>query len=340
MRKILVISFWLLAIGAWVWVLAPGELGETPEAKVTIIRVVEPDPNPYHRQYEEMLYPTVRIETPDGVGSGVVISIEYRAKSPASGGINSEEKDSKPYALRSTLYILTAAHVVGDYSAVTVTFYSCHQDTKIQSNIEATVLITDTNKDLALITLNSELIPPRDPVRGITPNYSAKLASRDYTPYLFTPVWVVGCSLGLDPRPSFGHITAITTPFNSPLTKGDLGGCWEISAPILPGNSGGPVYNAKTYEVIGIAVWVRVYSASPADRHGQLVTTMAGVVPIQTIYEFLDSVSHEDIPPYGGTGADTKNSEFTLRHQPKGVLVPLWRKSQIGNLPKAKVDNR
>jgi S1-C subfamily serine protease len=127
-----------------------------------------------------------------------------------------------------------------------------------------------TNKDLALLKITNPPAPasPFDKggLRGIFP---AKLASKDYVPYLFAPVWVVGCSLGLNPRPSSGHISAI------------CGFSWEVSAPVLPGNSGGPVYTADTHELIGIAVWVRLYG-------DQLVTTMAGIVPISEVYDFLD----------------------------------------------------
>jgi len=91
---------------------------------------------------------------------------------------------------------------------------------------------------------------------------------KDYKPYIFTPVYTIGCSLGLNPRPSQGIISVIGTDN------------WEVTSPILPGNSGGPVYDAKTYQVIGIAVWVKVY-----DR--QLVTTMAGIVPINEIYNLF-----------------------------------------------------
>ena len=266
-RLIVLIVTGIIGIGITAWATKPPELPSV----VRVIRFLPAEANPYQKEYEEMLYPTVRISTSEGVGSGVII--RYNVTALECYNVETLKQ------CNTETYILTAAHVVGDESTVTVTFYSCHQDTKTQSNIEATVLITDTNKDLALIILNSELI---------TPNYFAKLASRDYVPYLFTPVWVVGCSLGLEPRPSSGEICAI------------CGSYWEISAPILPGNSGGPVYakrspaygwinsvptddgNAKTHELIGIAVWVRVY-------HNQLITTMAGVVPLQDIYKFLDS---------------------------------------------------
>jgi S1-C subfamily serine protease len=162
-------------------------------------------------------------------------------------------------------YIISAAHVVSDESIIAVETFSPEH-----IEIEAVVLVTDTIKDLALIK----------PVKKLP--YSARLAPEDYTPYIFTPVWAVGCSLGLPPRPSYGHITSIdSSSFVS--IRG-----YEISAPILPGNSGGPVFaivpsddgNASTYAVIGIAVWIHTYQ-------GQLVTTMGGVVPIDQIYEFL-----------------------------------------------------
>lgn len=200
--------------------------------------------NPFQTEYEQMLYPTVRVTAGMATGSGVIIDYRFRIA------------DTKISNQKSTIYILSAAHVVGNESTVVVEFFS---SSVLQS---ATVVITDTAKDLALIQLRNVNCELRI--------YTTKLADKNYRPYLFTPVWAVGCSLGLPPRPSYGHLCAFAV--NN----------WEISAPILPGNSGGPVYDAKTYEVIGIAVWVRTYQF-------QLVTTMAGIVPIQTIYEFLQN---------------------------------------------------
>lgn len=208
---------------------------DTKNTEVLVIDLSKKLPeNPYQEEYQRMLYPTVRIKAGLSTGSGVLIDD----------------------------YIITAAHVVGDNSEVTVELFTT-ENTK-GTKIEAIVVITDTRKDLALIK-PAGLIP-----------YSAHLAPRNYTPYLFTPVWAVGCSLGLPPRPSFGYLCDLgVSAVNN----------WEISAPILPGNSGGPVYDAKTYEVIGIAVWVHTYK-------NQIITTMAGIVPINQIYEFLSH--HKD----------------------------------------------
>jgi S1-C subfamily serine protease len=241
MRKLVVIGLVVIVISI-VSVMPVNTLEKVTD--LPPIKMLPVDYNPYQRLYDELLYPTVRINTKDGIGSGVVIS-----------------------ATDSTDWILTASHVVENYSAVTVTFYSYRRGAEVAEEIQGSVLITDTNKDLALLR-----------VLSVSAVKIAKLAPKDYTPFLFTPVYAVGCSLGLDPRPSSGIISAIHL---SDLCVSAV----EVSAPILPGNSGGPVYDANNHEIIGIAVWVKTYQ-------GQLITTMAGIVPISEIYDFLDGV-HE-----------------------------------------------
>ena len=221
--------------------------------------------NPYQQLYEDMLYPSVRITTDDGIGSGVIISYH--------GDTENTEN----------IYILTAAHVVGDEALVSVELFDSAK------TLPAFVVATDTGKDLALLRCASGVLShaskTQDP-RLTTPwRYTAKLAPRDYVPYIFTPVWVIGCSLGYSPRPTAGEITRASgvmrnasgaqTQDARPTTQ-----YWEISAPIWPGNSGGGVFLKDTHELIGIAVWVKVCQ-------GQLASTMGGIVPLPDIYEFL-----------------------------------------------------
>ena len=206
------------------------------ETLFEVIKAGQPR-HPYQDEYERMLYPTVRISSSAGTGSGVIFETtdEHRL---------------------TQIYILTACHVVEQENTVDIELYD-------SSSVTGTVVITDTVKDLALIKpeINTDKI------------YFASLAQKNYTPYIFTPVYTVGCSLGLEPRPSQGIISVIGK-YN-----------WEVTSPVLPGNSGGPVYDARTYEVIGIAVWVKVCQ-------GQLVTTMAGIVPINEIYSFIENNAH------------------------------------------------
>lgn len=206
---------------------------------------------PCHRPkiYQEVLMPVVKVRANGGIGSGVIIATtDYTDKHrPAC--------QSGAAGRLTQVYILTAAHVVGDESTVAVYIYD--YEIPVVTIELARVVSTDTYKDLALLRYTS-----RQRYKQV------RLAPRDYQPYLFTEVYAVGCSLGLNPRPLEGIITSIG------INK------WEISAPVLPGNSGGGVFLKDTHELIGITVWVRTY-------YGQLVTTMAGVIPIHEIYEFL-----------------------------------------------------
>ncbi|MBI5779862.1 MAG: trypsin-like peptidase domain-containing protein [Planctomycetes bacterium] len=243
MRRIilLVLGCALCVVGLASWVLTQDAQRITQD--VVIVKAGQPR-HPYQDEYERMLYPTVRISSPAGTGSGVIFTTKHT-------------KDTK-----EEIYILTACHVVENETTVSIELYNA-------TVITGMVVVTDTVKDLALIRINRDCFAD---ARNDIVVYSAQLAPTNYKPYLFTPVWTVGCSLGLKPRPSFGHLSALC----------DLcGENWEISAPVLPGNSGGPVYDARTFEVIGIAVWVKTCQ-------GQLVTTMAGIVPINQIYEFLE----------------------------------------------------
>jgi len=196
--------------------------------------------NPYQALYDDLLYPSVRITTDDGIGSGVIIN----------------------HGDTENIYILTAGHVVGNEALVSVELFGSTE------SLPAFVVATDTGKDLALL----KLIP-------LNPHnlrfHTANLAAKDYVPYIFTPVWVIGCSLGYAPRPTEGTITALSDLRDSVVNY------WEMNAPIWPGNSGGGVFLKDTHELIGIAVWVKVC-------HGQLADTMGGIVPLQTIYEFLE----------------------------------------------------
>jgi len=257
----------------------------------------------YQTLYEDLLYPSVRIESAAGCGSGVVI---------ASGVMRpvSETQDARPTT--QDIYVLTAAHVVGDFSCVEVCFYDYGQVAAGFSlrnlKVAATVVATDTGKDLALLRCPYGRLRTASCVMRSGPETQdarlktlrpARLAPRNYVPKIFTPVWVVGCALGLPPRPSEGIITKVHEFTGSRVheSTGELVNSstrelfWEVSAPIWPGNSGGGVFlkdtpacaeaSAGRHELIGIAVWVKVY-------RGQLVSTMVGVVPLQEIYEFLE----------------------------------------------------
>ena len=162
MKYLILISYWLLAVS----------LG-----CVYVPEQTNPGMD-YEALYRDLLSPSVRITTDEGIGSGVII---HRG--------DAENAES--------IYILTAGHVVGNEALVSVELFGSSE------SLPAFVVATDTGKDLAILRITNHELR--------TTIYPAKLAPRDYVPYIFTPVWVIGCSLGYSPRPTAGEITAVSS---------------------------------------------------------------------------------------------------------------------------------
>ena len=98
-----------------------------------------------------------------------------------------------------------------------------------------TVLAEDKKTDLVKLSVN---------IAGGTPHYLPVTGSR---PEVGEHVLVVGSPLGLEQSVSEGLVAAIRT-------IRDRGEFLQISAPISPGSSGGPVVNLKG-QVIGVAAF-------------------------------------------------------------------------------------
>ena len=152
--------------------------------------------NPYQALYDDLLYPSVRITTDEGIGSGVIIANEQVAISNEQCLLLNAQY----------VYILTAGHVVGNEALVNVELFGSTE------SLPAFVVATDTDKDLALLRIDNSSF--------ITYHYYARLAPRNYVPYIFTPVWVIGCSLGYPARPTSGEITSVN---ESRLMSGLIG---------------------------------------------------------------------------------------------------------------------
>ncbi|MDI6786902.1 MAG: serine protease [Planctomycetota bacterium] len=168
--------------------------------------------------YNKFLRTVVGVRSNRGIGSGVKVF---------SGLVKGTQES----------YILTAAHLFGENDeasparkAMVVNYNYSIPELEIRAG---EVVAIDFVRDLALIKMNE-------------PAHFLHVASlnKNGTPLIFTPVWAVGGSLGLQPRPTFGQIT------NS-LDK-DI---WEFNAPIFPGNSGGAVF-AEDGSLLGISVRV------------------------------------------------------------------------------------
>ena len=134
------------------------------------------------------------------------------------------------FAISEDGYLLTASHVTKDCDAVRVIF-------KGSEPIEAKILIEEHELDLAVLKVSKDL--------------SSFLKIKTHSSNLGDDVYTVGYPapllLGNSQKFTKGSISSLTGLLNSSLH-------YQISVPIQPGNSGGPLVCEETGQVTGIIV--------------------------------------------------------------------------------------
>jgi putative serine protease PepD len=142
--------------------------------------------------------------------------------------------------------LVTNYHVVAEaYSAGTATVQVKHKD----STITGTIVRVDPNDDLAIIHVAARLIP---------------LTSVAIRPKVGARVMAVGSPLGLDGTISVGVVSGYRS-----LEGSDY---MQFSAPISPGNSGGPVVDDQGH----------VLAVASAKLVGTGVEALSLGIPVQT----------------------------------------------------------
>ena len=211
------------------------------------------------RLWEELVAPTVQLAGVSTVGSGVLL----------------RSRETEREGQYETL-LITAWHVVRDIIAesgetrppIPVAIH--HEDGLIQRET-ATLLENEVGLDVALLRLDtSEFI-----------EHGAVLATRHRLEQVrtFERIYAVGCPLGNDPIPTPGEVA-------HPRHSVDGSTYWMISAPTYIGNSGGPIFDAETFELLGI--FSKIYT------HGSLRPTvvphMGLVTPLHLVYDWLEGL--------------------------------------------------
>jgi len=161
-----------------------------------------------------------------------------------------EQSVGSAVAIRQTdgqLVLLTAAHVVGKATTVTIERFTRESYPRAAARYRASVAVTDSLKDLAVLTATVLI---KVPTLAICPASS--------TPTQKVPVMWCGCPRGSHPTATTARLTkthrCLIPRYDSngtrKLYKG--GRRWEISGAPIPGQSGGPLIAADTGYLIGI----------------------------------------------------------------------------------------
>jgi S1-C subfamily serine protease len=137
------------------------------------------------------------------------------------------------FLFSSSDYVITSYHVVHGSKSISVRLINGER-------IDATIAVKDTNNDIAILKL-SKSPTSRQNIITLGDSSSVKTGDRVFT-YGFPLVDLLGHQ---EPRYSEGFVNSLSGISNDPRL-------FQVSIPIQPGNSGGPVFNEKG-ELIGIA---------------------------------------------------------------------------------------
>ena len=137
------------------------------------------------------------------------------------------------FLFSSSDYVITSYHVIHGAKSIRVRLLNGEK-------IDATVALKDTNNDIAILKL-SQSPASRQNIITLGDSSLVKTGDRVFT-YGFPLVDLLGHQ---EPRYSEGFVNSLSGISNDPRL-------FQVSIPIQPGNSGGPVFNEKG-ELIGIA---------------------------------------------------------------------------------------
>ena len=158
----------------------------------------------------------------------------HQLNNPSSLQINtSDVATGTGFLFSSSDYVITSYHVVHGAKSIQVRLVNGER-------IDATVSLKDTNNDIAVLKL-SQSPTSRQNIIVLGDSSSVKTGDRVFT-YGFPLVDLLGDA---EPRYSEGFVNSLSGISNDPRL-------FQVSIPIQPGNSGGPVFNEKG-ELIGIA---------------------------------------------------------------------------------------
>ena len=219
-------------------------------------------------------------------GKADIARAVYAAASPSVASVRTQEGSGTGFLVDSNGTIVTNAHVVGTSKQVQVRF-----DDKGDYH-DAQVLSVDASTDLAAIKIDAS------DAQGIRP---LQLADSDNVQVGDSAI-AIGYPLGLDRTATAGIISGLERQIESP-NGFSIDKVIQTDAPVNPGNSGGPLLNAKG-QVIGVNSQIATAAGGGEGNVG-----IAFAIPANTVKKVLPDLENGTAPQHAYLGLQTQTAQ-------------------------------
>src|SRR4051794_27076008 len=216
---------------------------------------------------------------------GNIARAVYAAASPSVASVRTSQGSGTGFLVDSNGTMVTNAHVVGDNKQVQVRFNDNGQ------YHDARVLSVDASVDLAALKID-----PSD-AQGIRP---LELADSDKVQVGDSAVGI-GSPLGLDRTATAGIVSGLERSIESP-NGFSIDKVIQTDAPVNPGNSGGPLLNAKG-QVIGVNSQIATAAGGGDGNVG-----IAFAIPANTVKSVLPDLESGSAPKHAYLGVSTSDT--------------------------------
>lgn len=233
--------------------------------------------------------------------------------SPQSSNQNLKSQDfltltkGTGFLFSSSNFVITNNHLVENSKSITVKLLH-------GQDIKAAIVANDRNNDIAFLKLNK---PPDMDIGKVELGESAEVRSGDK---VFTIGYPLSNILGSKPKYSEGVINSISGVGNDPKS-------FQISIPIQPGNSGGPLFN-ENGEVIGV-VTSSLDAKATSQISGNIPQNVNFAIKSVFIKNLLPTLPEALISPTGlvpvPTYSKSNRSSFVNRVRNNIVLLEIER---------------
>jgi putative serine protease PepD len=218
-------------------------------------------------------------------GKGDLIRTVYAAAGPSVASVRTSQGSGTGFLVDSNGTMVTNAHVVGDNKQVQVRF----KDSGAYH--DAQVLSVDASTDLAALKID-----PSD-AQGIRP---LELADSDNVQVGDSAI-AIGYPLGLDQTATAGIVSGLDRSIDSP-NGFSIDKVIQTDAPVNPGNSGGPLLNAKG-QVIGVNSQIATAAGGGEGNVG-----IAFAIPANTVKSVLPDLESGSAPKHAYLGLQTSTT--------------------------------